>query len=259
MKKLSLSWKTHWGIIFVLGSIVLALAMLGTSSTGTRAEEHAGPQVITPDYVAFGRTYGEWSAAWNQWADSIPASSHPLFDTADCSTGQSGPVWFLGGKFCAIGATCSYIGVNRNCKLPYGKALFFPVIDYEDSALEESQLSPGDLTKQQIAGLRAVTAAGMDGVSYVFCSVDGESIPGLLARHRVQSAAFGFTIPDYNLFRAIGEGFFTSGAYFPAVDDGWYVMLAPLPPGPHVIHFQGSFSGGGSLALDITYHLHVAR
>src|SRR5437867_3706794 len=43
------------------------------------------PGVYPPTSPVFGRTYAEWSAAWWQWALSLPVDQHPLFDTADCS------------------------------------------------------------------------------------------------------------------------------------------------------------------------------
>lgn len=33
----------------------------------------------------------------------MPPAGHPLFDAADRGSGQSGPVWFPGGRFCALG------------------------------------------------------------------------------------------------------------------------------------------------------------
>src|SRR5208283_3356948 len=123
MKKLNFSKRNYLASVFVLGSVVLVLAMLGTSPSGTSAQEHSGPVVITPDYVAFGGTYGEWSAAWWQWAFSVPVASHPLFDNTDCSTGQSGSVWFLGAKSCIAGSpNCSVGSVTRSCSVPAGKA-----------------------------------------------------------------------------------------------------------------------------------------
>src|ERR1019366_10633013 len=143
MKKLNLSWRNFWGIMFVLGSIVLVLALVGTSPRSTKADEprgdeQRGPKVIPPEYVAFGRTYGEWSAAWWQWAFSIPVASHPLFDNGDCSTGRSGPVWFLGEKFCMPSSPAGCSGtVTRSCSVPASKALFFCIVGDEDSAPEE--------------------------------------------------------------------------------------------------------------------------
>lgn len=242
----------------VLGLLALAVALFAPIA---QADGRGDPKVIDPDSVAYGRTFGEWSAAWEQWADSIPVAEHPLFDNPsghpDCSVGQSGPVWFLGGKFCASGASCSYTGVVRSCTIPAGKALYFPVLNYEDSALEESLAeNPGVETDQQIATLRAIVGGGEDAVTNVSCSVDGEPIRDLRANYRVQSTAFGFTLPTDNLFKTIyGNNGFVAGSYFPAVDDGWYVMLAPLRPGPHVVHISGT--APGPFTLDVTYYLQV--
>jgi hypothetical protein len=46
------------------------------------------------------------------------------------------------------------------------------------------------------------------------------------------------------------------GTYFPSVDDGYYVMIKPLAPGSHTLHFHGTVAAFG-FALDITYHLTV--
>src|SRR5690242_15482225 len=77
--------------IFVLTSPV-------TSCVAT-AQGNPNPGVIPVNASPYGATYGEWSARWWQWAFSLPVDHHPLFDTADCSAGQSGPVWFLGASF----------------------------------------------------------------------------------------------------------------------------------------------------------------
>jgi len=53
--------------------------------------------------------YTEWSAAWWQWALSIPTASNPLFGkTDDCNIGQPGPVWFIGGIFCVNGGSSGF-------------------------------------------------------------------------------------------------------------------------------------------------------
>jgi hypothetical protein len=234
------------GIIAAVG-ILLGIVLLigGTFTPGIQANGPGRFQVFDRDSVVYGRTYGEWTAAWNQWADSIPSANHPLFDTADISTGQTGPVWFLGGKFCRLYSSCSTVGVVRSGDVPAGTALFVNVFDTEDSTLE----NPG----KQINDLRAVVQGYMD-PAIVGMEVDGQPIYDLKDRFRVQSPAFVFTIPDDNFFTAVGEGPFKGGSYFPGVDDGYYVMLAPLPVGHHTIHFHGANSLFG---LDITYHLNV--
>jgi hypothetical protein len=231
-------------------AIVLGLAVLAVPSA--MAHDGDGPKVIKPDSLAYGRTYSEWSAAWEQWADSIPASHHPLFDTADCSVGQSGPVWFLGGKFCNINdPNCGTSNVIRSCSVPAGKALYIPVLNAEFSVLETND------PKAQIGDLRLLAAQAMDTTTNEF-DIDRKQIRNLLQDFRIQSPAFVFTIPDDNLFNAVGEGPYPGGAYFPGVDDGVYVMLAPLRPGPHKIHFHG-FMPEFNFTLDITYNLMVGK
>ncbi len=97
------------GVAMLVGSGVYANAAAGGNI--------AASAVFPPGSVMFGRTYSEWSAEWWQWILSQPANASPLFDTADCNTGQSGPVFFLGGKFCPTGGNCSFTGVVRSCTI----------------------------------------------------------------------------------------------------------------------------------------------
>lgn len=226
----------------ILIAVALGLAILVAPS--------ALAQVINPDAVAYGRTNSEWSAEWWQWALSIPSANHPLFDTADCSVGQAGPVWFLGGKFCANNSpNCGTNNVVRSCTIPSGKALYIAVLNSENSVLEVGGSA-------QLADLRSGNASNMDGAANLTFKIDGLKIPQLKKNYRVQSTAFTFTMPDDNLFTAIGEGPYPGGSYFPAVDDGVYVMLAPLAKGQHLLQFHGSYPQW-AFTLDVTYHLTV--
>lgn len=237
--------------LLAISGIILGVAVILFPAASAYGQDRDKPKVMDRDAVAYGRTYAEWSAAWNQWADSIPVAQHPLFDNGDCSTEQSGPVWFLGGKFCAIGSTCSYT-VTRSCTVPSGKALFFPIEDYEDSALEENiSIHPGDPAYQQIAMLRSVVS-GIEGATDIFFQIDHQPVKQL-QKYSVHSVAFGFTLPADNLFLSVyppPNNYFQEGTYFPAVDFGYYLMLPPLTPGNHTLHFGASW-------LDITYNLTV--
>ena len=235
------------GVIAALGILLAALALV--AGLFTPASQANGPmhfQVIDRDSVAYGQTYSEWNAAWEQWADSIPSKSHPLFDNGPISTGQTGPVWFLGGKFCAIGATCSTTGVVRYGDIPANTALYVAVLNSEVSTLEVPSFT-------QTNDLRTYNASIIDSAS-VSLVVDGKIVDDLKDKFRVQSPIFGFTLPTDNFFTAVGEGPFVAGTYFPAADDGVYVMLAPLSPGLHTIHLAGSIP---NFNFDVTYHLHV--
>jgi len=157
-------------------------------------------------------------------------------------------VWFLGGKYCSLNNTnCGYTGVVRSCKVPAGKGLFITVLDTEVSTLETGVQGIPDL-KRLAESYVSPTTASME--------IDGVSVPNLKTQYRVQTDAFSFVIPSDNQFTAVGEGKFKAGRYFPGVDDGIYVLLKPLPRGPHTIHFQGYFPDF-NFTLDITYHITV--
>jgi hypothetical protein len=112
---------------------------------------------------------------------------------------------------------------------------------------------PGDLNYQQIGYMRSYTSS-VETATGFFCQIDGRPVKNLAKRFGVQSTAFGFTIPDDNLLKAVypAPNNFEAGTYFPAVDDGYYLMLAPMSPGHHTLHF-------GAPWLDVTYNLVVAR
>jgi hypothetical protein len=105
----------------------LLLTLMAGTPVYAGDDDHGG-QVVPPQTCAYGKTYSEWSIDWWQWATKLPATHHPLFDTADISACQSGNVWFLGGKFCALNlAGCTGIAVRTNT-IPEGKALFFTMV-----------------------------------------------------------------------------------------------------------------------------------
>lgn len=245
-------------------SISLCLGILFWVAMGQQAPSVlAATEVLSPNSVSYGRTYSEWVAAWNQWATSTPLATHPLFDNPqtteaapDVGTGQSGPVWFLGGKFCEYGDTSCTGTATRYMTVPRNTALFFPLLDYETSMLEYPK------TTNLINGLRQISAPVMGRVSGLSVAVDGTEIltnQDLIQNYRIQSQAFGFMLPQDNIFRGIyakkKTGNFPAGTYFPGVDDGYFVMLK-LDPGPHILHFTGTFDDW-DYTIDITYHITV--
>src|SRR5262245_50717964 len=102
------------------------------------------PGVLPPQSHPFGATYGEWAARWWQWAYKQPVDTNPLFDEtgARIANGQSGKVWFLAGVINVSGSA------ERTGTIPAGKALFFPILNFEadnlapplDPPLDESGL-----------------------------------------------------------------------------------------------------------------------
>ncbi len=76
--------------------------------------------------------------------------------------------------------------------------------------------------------------------------------------------AFRATSPTFRIRVPSGpnlEGVFgfpgISGTVFPVVADGYYLMLAPLSPGPHTLNFGGTFGAELGFGVDVTYHLNA--
>lgn len=213
-----------------VSAIALAVTAVISATPAFPANNGLISQAFPRDSVVVGRAYGDWSAAWWQWVLSIPATSSPLFDnTVDCKTGQSGPVFFLAGN----GGGSS----ERNCTVPSGKALFFPVLNQISTSF------PAPLTL--INEMRAANASAMDSATGMLVDLDGRQLNDI-PDFRVTSVTFDVTLPDNNLFGI------PSGEYGTAADDGYYVMLKPLSAGSHTLHFKGSSS---AISLDVVYHL----
>jgi hypothetical protein len=213
--------------------------------------------VIPPQFTAL---YAEYSARWWQYADSVPTAQSPFLDQtgANFAAGQSGPVWFLSGTVCfnALGQPCVATDKNpatvvRNVTLPAGKFLFFPVLNSE-----ADNVNPGapdtTFTADQ---LRALVKQQQDAAENMTVEVDGRTIPDV-SRFRVTSPVFRYTLPRDNIITYLTGVNVPARTVYPAVGDGVYLMLAPLSPGHHTIHFAGD-TGPGNYALNVTYDINV--
>lgn len=245
-------------LIALLLTVVIAL-----STTPNALAHHAAPaypRIISPHDHVYGKTYGEWSARWWQWAYRLPvtnghgAVTHPLFvdGNVDCSYGQTGKVWFLGGTFVSNPDPAgNYIGIaNRSCRIPEGTTLFFPILNAEWDIIGPDG-KPLDIT---VGEMRKAAKDQMDTATDLAARIDGWPVQKL-ARYRVTSPVFGFTFPKYNMYRYFGYPV-RAGTYYPAVADGYFLMLAPLPVGKHTISFQGATPG---FRLNVSYTITVTH
>jgi len=95
----------------------------------------------------------------------------------------------------------------------------------------------------------------MDAAKDVFAELDGRQIQNVMGRFRTPSSLFTFgPLPEDNLVEWFG---FTApeGSTSPSVSEGYYVLLAPLSPGMHTLHFGGTFGAPFNFTLDVTYTL----
>jgi hypothetical protein len=236
------SWR-RWFRLIAITAGPMMLALVG----GAFAGGNPNPGIAPVDSHPHGATYGEWSARWWQWAYSMPVDQHPLYDTADCSAGQTGKVWFLGGSFVATPPTTPGGPVmaiaNRDCSIPTGTALFVAIANSEASTAEGNGTTDAEL--------RAAAKGFTDGFTTYSCEIDGVSVEDL-ASYRVQSPLYTFgPLPDNNILQSFGLDA-PAGTTSPSVADGIQIMIEPLSAGQHTIHFHAEMPG---FLLDITYNI----
>lgn len=204
--------------------------------------------VLLPASEAFARNNVAWSqlsAEWWQWVLSIPPSVNPLLDTTgdNCMVGQHGTNFFLAGSWSGT--------VTRDCDIPQGAMLFFPVIN-EINFDTPGQCGQGPAPLPS-SFYRSLSSAFVNGAANLSVTLDSKAVGPM---HRTQSQVFDVTLPDDNIFAGACSPDLTGGVYSPAVDDGYYVRLNPLELGAHtlVIHAENPSAG---FTLDVTYNLNV--
>jgi hypothetical protein len=239
-------FKTWW----FAAAAVLALTQAVSFATVQLGES---PKSAVPNPNS--NQFGELSAIWWQWIYSIPATTNPNFTTqgvVDCgfdqsSHSRSAQIWFLAGTFGGP--------ADRTCTVPGGIALFFPLLNTESDNVGGPQptSSPFTYSIQQLKQLAALT---QNNPQELHARVDGVPVPA----YRAQSQVFSYTLPATdNVLQALGltvpGANWPSTTVFPAVSDGYWVMIEPLPPGKHTINFGGISNNG--FTVDVTYHLTV--
>jgi len=221
--------KKKWSNLFVVS--VLALVLLAPQSAPAQGGSPSG--VLGPAPL---------SALWWQWVLSIPASVNPLIDQTGANCGQnqgvfSERVFFLSGTFNGFDA--------RTCTIPAGKILFFPVLN----AFWTCDFPAPAPCNYTVGQSRAIVASQTDQPLVLETTVDGVAIKNL-GKNRTKSPVFSLDLAPDNLLG------FPPGTYEPAVADGYYVLVNPLAPGPHVIHLKG-VSSDGLFTTEVIYYLNV--
>lgn len=205
------------------------------------------PGVLPPKSTPFGKTYGVWAGEFNNWVWHFPAAESPFFagnDGSKCGQGQKGKVWFLAGTLDPFGTV-----VRDGCIIPAGKALFFSIY---------STVSFVPFFGNNEEEVRADAARDVALNTTISVVVDGVPLNNL-STYRASSPVGGFVLsaPEGSLL----ADFVGAGDYDPAVADGYWIMLAPLSIGAHIIQISasGSFQDGSEYSYDVTYNLTVVN
>lgn len=233
--------------------IMLAVALIGAGGTlfmwrGRSAARAA--VMLESGRTHFGKSYPEWGGVWWRWLYELPEQSACVLPDGDmtgeyCAYGQTDPnVFFLVGTH---GAKV----IRTKCIVPSGRAIFFPIITF---ASDNAGTPPAELlTEQQMSS--DVTML-LDKVSGLSLKVDGTEID--VTKQRVGATKFSYTLPpEPNYYSCAGMRGVT-GKIDVSYHTGYWVMLTPLPAGPHEIAFKGMVARSlGDLVIDVVYRLNV--
>lgn len=234
------------GILGILGGAGLAAAPALAGAKRGKRRGRRGTSARGADKVSAasksapsaGGRYRTLAAKWWVWA--IDEEFGPIIESGsvDCAAGQQGKTWFLAGSFFNIGP------VSRECSIPAGTKLFFPVVN-AFAAAPPGQTActlvpePTPRQKQEHQACAASLIDPFDPADLT-ATVDGEPVPIV----RADSALFPFHLDDPNIFGVPG------GTYLETAD-GYWVLLDPLPPGEHTIRFAAD------PVLDVTYEITI--
>jgi hypothetical protein len=194
----------------------------------------------------FGKNYSEWAAKWWKWTIETPADVNPNLGKGDCAMGQQGPVWFL--------ATTLGSGkpVERECTVPFGKALFFPLINASYGAF----LNDPEETRTE-AYVRMIADCGIP--TKLEAEIDGVSVKNLY-QYFEHSPLFAVTLPYPNVY-GVDPGIVPEDRLEPMADQGYYLFVWSLSPGSHTIKWKAAWNCPyfGDFSEDITYNLDVKK
>jgi hypothetical protein len=233
-RKLQFSMRKGYLTFWIAVMLILATSLWGIC--GITGPPPQNPRVIPPNSHAYGTTYSELAGAWWNWALAAPAAESPLIDPTgeNCSNGQAGKIWFLAGSWAG--------DTERSCTVPTGKAIFFPLINGLSFAPEFGTTE---------AEVRADVNSDIDPTNVLVCEIDGVPLDDLFS-YRAESPEGGFTfiVPEGSILYD-----WLLGDRYPAVADGYWLLLPPLPKGDHIIYFHAEMTTGE--VQDMTYHLTV--
>jgi hypothetical protein len=226
---------------YYLSFIMLLVLLIGVADQSINADK-INPGVAPIEEKHYGLTYSDWAERWWNWAVGIPADKNPLKDPTGerCAIGQEGPVWFLGAAWSEGPKP-----IIRECTVPSDTALFFPIFNGETNELEEEKCKTVEQMRQCVIDSNKEWT-----ISLMWATVNDKVLNHLKENYKVESGPFNLTIPPNNVLGDVPAG--TTQAY----QIGWYIMLEPLPPGKHEVHFKAK---NADTVIDMLYRLTIVE
>jgi hypothetical protein len=224
----------------------LSLLINGCAGAGLLFLTMALPASADEDITLHDTSISELVAGWWQWAEEY----YPDFEfgdgRVDCSLGQSGPIWYLGGTGGGV--------AERECDAPIKDHvhLMFPLVNAEVSNPDdwcnvfETDNCSIEQKREILDGIFSEEPAGIFNTAGCLLQAEVDGVPAVYSASivRTQSPTFEYDgDPE-------------------AVADGYWVILPQLPNGKHTIHFTGGIcdidNGDVIFDVEVTYDLIIA-
>ncbi len=250
MAKSKTMMRTLFLLVLAALSAVVPAALAGNENPG----------VLPTGSHPHGHSYGEWGAAWWQWALGIPAADNPLLDGDPLAEQANCPVVFLAGNFGGTSTRSVTVKPGTTLYVPYLNFLVWSPNDlaYGEAIATYLGLDPGQLSDEELLRLAANFWLD-DAAATITLEVDGVSVQNP-TQYRADTPAF--TIVDDDLLEDFGIPVEPDNI---AVAAGYAVMLTPLTPGDHLIHFASAIDPPDvpgfeqpPFELEVTYAVTVA-
>ena len=198
------------------------------STTAIASSSNSADQTVQV-YAPHTHGIGEATADWWQWALAFSNDNpNPFTDPTGALAGlnQSGHVFLMPG-------VSGFSSATRTIQVPAGEPILVPLVVTELSTLEGAGNTPTQV--------RSADKSFADLIDSLHASIDGVAVPDLFS-HREVSPTFHFVAAPNN---PIGDPSGNSGI---AEADGYWLMLAPMSAGTHIIN-----AGGGVSAFGVTF------
>jgi hypothetical protein len=224
--------------LHILSVVAVAVILLVGSVYIVSASGNKNPGSLPPNSSVQGKTYGEWSVIWWQYVFSLPDDQNPLVGATgtDCAYERYGNV--------AVVVVDPLSPEPIECEVPSGTILFLDILSAECSTLEEAPFYGGNEEELR-------TCAEGFVLDDLKATIDGRAIRNI-EQYIHTSPLFEFTVPENNILGV------EAGLTGQSVSNGAHLMLAPLTPGEHTIHFHASYPSL-EFTVDTNYHISVTR
>lgn len=238
MQSVNRFWQLR-GLRVGVGAVLLGLTVSGGVALAKNIGQAANPPVFPPDSRPYGKTYAEWSAELGK------AIWENVYDPESCSFGHVGSVLLLS-------ATTGGPG-TFSCTVPSGTAFFCSIAMWLMAApFDCSYVDPCDYEH-----LLSTAHEFVANPELLEADIDGVLIPNP-ERFKFDAPAYFGTAVEGNLidYSFPGQGYV--GPYGPATSSGWFMMVPPLPPGEHTIHFRAFLGDPVYFETETTHHITVS-